>query len=173
MTKPNPANKIDPATKAAIKALVDAAVARKGTTIRDVLATVLAGPGADLIRQTAARQIKARILAQRFKDNTGKNPAGVLTVQPTGTDQEVAIAQVTYGEADDVSWVDVYTAGQTQGGDPHFRIINPPTLVEDPAGDIVVTSTPRPGRKPVTRRFREDPLGAIAQAIAAQGGARR
>lgn len=166
--------KLDPATKTAIKALVDAAIARKGATVRDLLATVLATPRIpDVVRDVVVRQIKARIVAQQFADSPGKNTDGVLSIQPSGSDQTVAIGQVTYGQADDdVPYVDVYTAGPTVGGDPHFRIINPPTLVGDPNGDIEVTSTPR-GGKTVTRRYREDPLGAIAEAIAGQGGARR
>lgn len=166
--------KLDPATKAAIKALVDAALARKGATVRDLLATVLATPRIpDVVRDVVVRQIKARIVAQRFADHPGKNTDGVLSIQPSGSDQTVAIGQVTYSQQDDtVPYVDVYTAGPTVGGDPHFRIINPPTLVEDPNGDIVVTSK-APNGKTVTRKYREDPVAAIAEAIAGQGGARR
>ncbi|HEY3689651.1 MAG TPA: hypothetical protein VGL46_05035 [Pseudonocardiaceae bacterium] len=164
--------KLDPATKAAIKAIVDAQLGRKGVTVRDILKAVLdAGPD-DPIRQMAARQIKARVLVRLFASHPGKNGKGALTLRPRGSDTDVVISRIDYGEADDVSYVDIYADGATVGGDPHFRIINPPMLVEDPAGDIVVTSKRRDGRM-VTRTFREDPLAAIAEAIAGQGGAQR
>lgn len=56
------------------------------------------------------------------------------------------------------------TVGDPSGGDPYFRIINPPTLVPDPDGPIErVDGT----------RWRSDPLCAVAHAIAINGGARR
>lgn len=60
------------------------------------------------------------------------------------------------------SWVDVWADG-AEGGDPHFRIVNPPLLVEDPGGPVVIGG----------RTFREDPLAAVAEAIASNGGAQR
>ena len=60
-------------------------------------------------------------------------------------------------------YLDVRLRGDTQGGDPHFRIWNPPLLVEDPLGDIELGG----------RKFREDPLGAVAEAIARHGGRRK
>ncbi len=47
--------------------------------------------------------------------------------------------------------VDVRLAGQTESGDPHFRVINPPLLAGSDG--------------------RYDPLGALAEAIALHGGA--
>ncbi len=165
--------KLDPATKAAIKALVDAALAHPGVPVREILKALLAGAAADdPIHQMAAKRIKARILARLFANHPGKNSKGVLTLRPRGSDTDVVISRLDYGETDDVSYVDVYADGATVGGDPHFRIINPPMLVEDPTGDIVVTGK-SPNGKPMTRTFREDPLGAIAEAIAGQGGAQR
>jgi hypothetical protein len=58
--------------------------------------------------------------------------------------------------------VDVYLEGQTESGETHYRIINPPTLVQDPAGDIEVRGV----------MYREDPLAAIAEAISTHGGSR-
>jgi len=57
--------------------------------------------------------------------------------------------------APDGRTVEVYV-GEPQGGDPHFRIVNPPTLVRGERGALV-----------------EDPLAAVAQAIGDQGGAQR
>lgn len=58
-------------------------------------------------------------------------------------------------------WVEVALSGDTEGGDPHFRIFNPPTLVEDPNGDVELRG----------QRWRVDPIQAIAEAIARSGGA--
>ena len=55
------------------------------------------------------------------------------------------------------------TVGDPAGGDPHFRIYNPPTLVPDPAGDV--------DRDGV--RYRVDPVAAVAHAVALNGGARQ
>jgi hypothetical protein len=76
-------------------------------------------------------------------------------------DGEVHICQVTTGTEEGVSWVDVRLHGDTVGGDPHFRIFNPPMLAADPAGPIEINGV----------RYREDPMAAVAQVIAAQGGA--
>lgn len=55
------------------------------------------------------------------------------------------------------------TVGDPAGGDPDFRIYNPPTLVPDPNGEV--------DRDGV--RYRVDPVAAVAYAIALNGGARR
>lgn len=63
--------------------------------------------------------------------------------------------------ADGLHAVEVRTAGQTEGGDPHFIIVNPPGLAEDPNGPIELNG----------RRFRDDPLAALAEVVAQHGGA--
>lgn len=60
-----------------------------------------------------------------------------------------------------VDYVEVRLAGQTQGGDPLFRVVNPPLLVEDPEGPVEARG----------RRWREDPLAALAEVIGRNGGA--
>lgn len=60
--------------------------------------------------------------------------------------------------------------GDPAGGDPHFVIFNPPRLASDPRGDIVRGDAP--GAR-VPHRYRDDPLAAIAEVIAANGGAGR
>ncbi len=57
--------------------------------------------------------------------------------------------------APDGQTVEVWV-GDPGGGDPHFRIVNPPTLVRGQGGALA-----------------ESPLAAVAQAIADQGGAQR
>lgn len=74
---------------------------------------------------------------------------------------QVHICDVTSAETDGVAYVEVTVAGETVGGDPHFRIFNPPTLVPDPDGPVEVRG----------RTYREDPMAALACVIANQGGA--
>lgn len=50
-------------------------------------------------------------------------------------------------------WLDIRIAGTVD--DPHYRIFNPPLLVEDPAGDVVVSGV----------RYRHDPVVAVATLI--------
>ena len=84
------------------------------------------------------------------------DPGDVLAVS-TPDGREVHIAGLSIGE----NHVDVRLDGIPEGGDPSFRIVNPPTLVPDPAGDHIVRG----------QRFRVDPLTAIATVIAQSGGA--
>lgn len=58
-------------------------------------------------------------------------------------------------------WVEVWAGGDTASGDPHFRIFNPPTLVQDPLGTTELEGV----------RYREDPMAALAEAVARHGGA--
>ncbi len=74
---------------------------------------------------------------------------------------EVNIARVELIDTPEAVGVEVWLAGATESGDPHFRIFSPPTLVADPEGDVVLE-----GRG----RYREDPLAAIAEVVAVHGG---
>lgn len=162
--------KLTPAERQAVRAIVQAARGRRNVKLRKILRDILDGEGTDNVRRHAVREIKARLLERDFKDHPNRNPRGELTLRTSRGD--VSIASVTFGDTDDVTYVDVLTTGVTENDDPHFRIINPPSMVDDPGGDVVVTKTMPDGRV-VTRRFREDPLTAIAEAVASQGGARR
>lgn len=62
--------------------------------------------------------------------------------------------------------------GDPVGNDPHYRIFNPPVLVEDPRGSIVKEVSGRSGQL-ARRRYRVDPVAAVAEALALNGGARR
>jgi hypothetical protein len=73
----------------------------------------------------------------------------------------VAFTSIRAAEEDGHEWVEV-TVADPQCGDPTFRVFNPPALVPDPSGDVE-----RNGR-----RYRHDPLCALAQVIASNGGAR-
>jgi hypothetical protein len=64
-------------------------------------------------------------------------------------------------DADGLDLIEVWIHGDTTSGDPHFRIYNPPLLASDPEGDTEVHG----------RRFRQDPLAAVAEVIGRYGGA--
>lgn len=98
----------------------------------------------------------------------GPGPHHVPT--PAGT---VAFRSIRFVDATDVepAYIDVRVGEGTESGETHFRIFNPPTLVRDPHGDIVRTyQRPGPGAGFDTVRYRHDPVAAIAEAIAGNGG---
>jgi hypothetical protein len=76
---------------------------------------------------------------------------------------EVAIERIEGREDGTLSYLEVWVRGGEADGWPHFRVVNPPTLAEDPEGDVVIQG----------RRFRLDPLAALAQAIGMNGGAQK
>lgn len=74
----------------------------------------------------------------------------------------VVLESVTFHSDDQGNaWVEVWAGGQVEGADPHFRVYNPPTLVEDPAGEI----------EHAGRRWRRDPVAALADTVGQHGGA--
>ncbi len=90
---------------------------------------------------------------RRAFEATGNGPDDVLALQ-TPDGREVHIASFSSNIDGARSRVEIHLAGSVEGGDPAFVIVNPPTMVPDGMGG-----------------FREDPLGALAQAIADNGGA--
>lgn len=111
-------------------------------------------------RPTPAESAIARVRAVRQARGAPLKAGEVLPVRTRRG--EVHIAQIDPHEEGGRSWVDVRLDGDTEGGDPHFKIVNPPTLVRDPLGDIEVNG----------ERYRHDPIEAIAEVIASLGGAR-
>lgn len=112
-----------------------------------------AAMAAQTIRERRVCQIKADAVKQQFDDHPGKNGDGVLSVRTA--QGEATIHRVEATTVDGVACVDVWTSN---GLDPNYRLINPPMLVEDPAGSVFLRG----------RRFREDPIGAVAEVIAGQ-----
>jgi len=101
---------------------------------------------------TASENARARTRAVR---DAYDGPATVST-----PDGDVAIESLVAHDDGLRSRVEVRVS-DAAGGDPDFVIVNPPTLVPDPAGEIVVHGV----------RCREDPLAAVAYVIASNGGA--
>lgn len=81
-----------------------------------------------------------------------------------------AVVQTRYGRVDfdsvqvhtdgaDRFWLDV-RLGSASGGDCHFRIFNPPLLVQSDRGNVHLGQ----------RRYSVDPIQAVAEVIAGHGG---
>lgn len=106
---------------------------------------------------------KAKDRCRATKDAlAARMPAGApLQVQTRNGD--VAFTSVEETEVDGVTCLEIRLAEPVVGNDPHFRIFNPPTLVEDPTGDV----------QSGARRYRVDPVAAVAELIASAGGAMR
>ncbi len=97
-------------------------------------------------------------VAEAIEQSKAQSGHQVIRVSTAMGDVVIRTATVEV-DAVGVSWVDV-RVDHPSGGDPHYRIFNPPLLVEDPAGDVLVAG----------RRFRRDPVAAIAETIARHGG---
>lgn len=117
------------------------------------------GSADDVPTGTAEEMALARVEAvQRAADVVLADGAIYAVPTPQG---EVHICEVTRQQDGPAAWVEVKLHGETQGGDPVFRIFNPPMLAEDPAGPIEING----------RRYREDPIAAVAQVVGSLGGA--
>lgn len=71
----------------------------------------------------------------------------------------VAFTSIRAESADGEQWVEA-TVSDPACGDPTFRVFNPPALVADPDGDVERGGV----------RYRSDPLAALAEVVAANGG---
>lgn len=95
----------------------------------------------------------ARVRAVEQAHEAASDGSPVTVVTPSGTVEIESLSA-------DGGAVSVTVSGAV-GGDPSFRIFNPPTLAPDPTGDREINGI----------RFREDPLAAVAMVIAENGGA--
>jgi hypothetical protein len=102
---------------------------------------------------------RARAVSRAFAAAGLKDGEALAVKTPDG--REVHIENVTATISGGRSEIAVHLAGMPIGGDPSFVIVNPPTLVPDPTGDVLIRG----------QRFREDPLGALAMVLADNGGA--
>lgn len=83
-----------------------------------------------------------------------------MTVQTSRGDVVLEDVAYRWDPESEVAYLEV-TVGGPAGGDPHYRVVNPPQLVEDPDGDVELRG----------RRWRVDPLAALAEVIGRNGGA--
>jgi hypothetical protein len=103
---------------------------------------------------------RARKITTAVQSRHGNNPFSVITRYGEVAFQSINL--VTDSEGAD--YLDVCLLGDTTGGESHFRIYHPPVNIEDPQGTIPADR----GRK-----LREDPIQALAEALAMRGGGRR
>lgn len=89
-------------------------------------------------------------------------PDGEVVQVVRGREVRIRAAR-RYVGANGVPWIDVLVDGETDSGETHFRVFNPPTLARDPAGDVEICGI----------RYRHDPVAALAEVIAHNGGARK
>lgn len=115
----------------------------------------------------AISRAKAKEVAQRWTEFPGKNMSGVAHFQTRNGSAQIG-AIVHRQDENGLDSVDVWLGPQQ--GPPAFRLINPPTLVPDPAGSEIITEHDPLRKRDIVRRFRVDPLQAIAEVIASQNG---
>jgi hypothetical protein len=110
----------------------------------------------------AARE-RHRQRAEAVRDAAAELAPGEVYAHRTAGGQEVHIQRFELHDNGETCWVEVFAVGEVEGGDPHFRIYNPPMLTRDPLGDIERNGV----------MFRLDPLAAVADVLASMGGAQR
>lgn len=143
---------------------------REQTDIGGQIRAALAGkpPTAASLREV--RKAKADAVAQAFANHPARNTSGVVSIRTRGADIRIRHMQ-TRQLADGNTCVEVYL--DRAAGEPHWRIVNPPILVEDPRGPVELAEGHDDRGVARTRRYREDPVAAVAEAIAAHGGGSR
>lgn len=101
--------------------------------------------------ETATRPERARRVARR----RARAVAEAWT-ETRDTAGRVFVGGVPMGHVEEIDGgVEIWTGAKA--GAPDYRIFNPPTLVSDPAGDILSETH--------GKRYREDPLAAVAELI--------
>lgn len=115
----------------------------------------------------AVSRAKAVEVLRRWDSFQGKNLDGVATFRTrTG---KATIGGIRHRQdAEKLDSVEVWT-GPVKGS-PAYRLINPPMLVEDPQGDVILTENDPLRKKKVVRKYRVDPLQAIAEFLGSQNG---
>ncbi|QEQ93601.1 hypothetical protein SEA_ZUKO_23 [Streptomyces phage Zuko] len=110
---------------------------------------------------------KAKEVESRWEQFPGKNMEGVASFQTRGGMAQIGHVQHV-SNPDSLDYVEVWVGPQQ--GPPAFRLINPPMLVPDPQGSEILTEFDPLRQRNTVRRFRVDPLQAIAEVIASHNG---
>lgn len=111
-------------------------------------------------RAQGIARLRATAVRDAVQNSSAHNADGVIAVTtPSGQTVNIERVELSPDNAE-MAYVDVYLPGHN--GEPQYRVINPPTLVEDRKGSITVGDT----------QYREDPLTALAEAISRGGPAR-
>lgn len=155
-----------------------ALLAEPTITVAEVAQYVASHPGVTLLdarRKLRVQRIMRVIMGLRNQAVLDRLAAwraiyGSGTVTMSTRVGEVVIQDVV-GETlpDGTPCIRVLIQGHTESGETDFRIINPPSLVADPNGDVIITDS-RPGSTMQPRKYREDSMAAIAEVVALYGG---
>lgn len=112
-------------------------------------------------------RLKTEAVVKAWHEYGGRNMEGIATFQTRNGSAQIG-AVVHSKDETGLDLVDVWTGPQQ--GPPAFRIVNPPMLVQDPLGEVVLTE-PDPYRdRTLVRRYRVDPLQCIAEVISSRRG---
>jgi hypothetical protein len=103
---------------------------------------------------TPEDKVKLKAKAKKVADKAKEHTEPFSVRSKFGEVQFQTVTQKT--DADDVDYIEVYLKGQTENGDPHFKIWNPPLMVRNLDGSLT-----------------EDPLQALAEVVARHGGRRK
>lgn len=114
-------------------------------------------------------QAKAEVLTTEWDNFAGKNMEGSASFSTRqGVVTIGAMRHRPAEKATELDSVEVWL-GSGSAGPPAWRLINPPTLVPDPAGNIIIAERTTPSHT-IHRRYREDPLAAVAEFLASNQG---
>lgn len=123
----------------------------RGRALRDAIEAELAAGRPDRKRRIA--RLKAEAVEAAWADHPGRGLDGTLDVRGV-----LVRAMRSVTAEDGTPVLEVYV-DDPANGEPHYRIINPPSLVHDASGDIQVGDL----------LYREDPVGAVAQLLVRAG----
>lgn len=110
---------------------------------------------------------KAKEVTRLWQEHPGKNLDGVVSFQTSGGETHIGHMEM---RQDDNGPLGVEIWLGKKDGPPSFFVVNPPMLVPDSAGTEVLEEFDPRTNKTRTRRFRVDPLQAIAEAIGSKNG---
>lgn len=137
------------------------------TEITDKIRDIREGSPTPAEALQAIARAKAKEVGSRWDSFLGKNMDGVASFQTrSGAAQIGGIRHVE--NVDNLDSVEVWIGPQV--GPPAYRLINPPMMVPDATGSEIITEYDPVRQKNILRRFRVDPLQAIAEVIASQNG---
>lgn len=97
---------------------------------------------------------KAEKTIKAWKDHPGKDDTGRLSTSVNG--KVVTFAAIQAIDINGYTALDIWLDGPVEGGDPHFRVFNPPNRYVAAGGVLV-----------------DDPIMALAAVVAGNGGARK
>lgn len=123
----------------------------QGRALRDTIEAVLRANPPDKKRRI--QLLKAKAVEDAWQAHPGRTERGLGV-------GDVWITSMRTKMADDGTVVLEVHVDDPANQEPHYCVINPPSLVRDASGEIELAG----------KRFREDPVAAVAALIARTGG---